>query len=146
MSTKLETCEKLFAEKHLAYRADHVPCTVKNTYFNPDNNNDDGTLIRRELILLENGTEKVIFGIEYDDKGHPAEAYTTDSKGKRIKLVTEAKEQSNTLPNLISERLSKARNLTNAKELPTVTKEPATAPKRSIKKTVRKPLTSEHEL
>lgn len=137
MSTDLEKCERLFDQKHLAYRADHVPCTVKNTYFNPDNSNEDGTLIRKELILLENGTEKIIFGIEYDDKGNPAEAYTTDSKGKHVKLVTEAKEQSTTLPNLISERLNQAKTLTSKEAEKTASKEPVAAPKRTIKKAVK---------
>lgn len=137
--------ERLFHKKHLDCRADHVPCTVKETYFKPDNTQDDGMLIRKELISLDE-SKRVILGIEYDDKGHPAEVYTTDAKGKRIKLVAENPQQSNMLPDLISKRLEQARNLTNAKELPTVTKEPATTPKRSIKKTVRQPLTGEHEL
>lgn len=138
--------ERLFDKKYLDCRADQIPCTVKETYFKPDNTKDDGMLIRKELISLDE-SKRVILGIEYDDKGQPAEVYTTDAKGKRIKLVAENPQQSNKLPDLISKRLEQARNLANTKEQPTVTKEQPTAPKRTIKKQVTKvPLANEHEL
>lgn len=104
-------CEKLLTQKHLEYKADHVPCTVQSTYFSPNKNED--ILTKRELILTNTG--KVIFGIEYDANGNPAEAYTTDSKGNRVKLVTDSMDKNNeskNLPDLISERLETAKNKT----------------------------------
>ncbi len=107
-------CEDLLKQKCLEYKADHVPCTVQSTYFSPNKNED--ILTKRELILTNTGT--VIFGIEYDASGNPAEAYTTDSKGKRVKLVTDSMGKDNedkNLPDLISERLETAKSKTQTK-------------------------------
>ncbi len=110
MTDALKYCEEVLKKKHLEYKADHIPCTVQSTYFSPDKKHD--TLMRRELMT--NG--QVIFGIEYDTNGNPAEVYTTDSEGKRIKIATESMDNENqNLPNLISERLEIAKSKTKTK-------------------------------
>ena len=109
-----EYCEKLLTQKHLEYKADHIPCTVQSTYFSPKKG--ENILTKRELILTK--TDKVIFGIEYDANGNPAEVYTTDSKGNRVKLVTDSMDKNNeskNLPDLISERLETAKSKTQTK-------------------------------
>lgn len=127
MTDVLEYCETLLETKHLEYKADLIPCTVQSTYLSPDGKEKNDILIKREL-KLDSG--QVIFGIEYDDKGNPAEAYTTDSEGKRVRLIAESmqnKGQNQTLPDLISERLETAKIKTKAKER--TTKAPTQAKK-----------------
>ena len=101
----LENAEHLIKQKHLECRADHVPCTVQSTYSNLDGS--ENKLVRRELILLDTN-RTVVIGIEYNANGNPAEIYTTDTKGNKIKLKTEEPKQSNAIRDLIGERLEKA--------------------------------------
>ena len=109
----LENAERLIEQKHLECRADHVPCTVQSTYSNLDGSKDK--LVRRELILLDT-TNRTVIGIEYDANENPAEIYTTDAKGNKIKLKTEEPKQSNAVRDLIGERLEKATKAISNKE------------------------------
>lgn len=108
----LENAERLIEQKHLECRADHVPCTVQSTYSNLDGSEDK--LVRRELKLLD--TNRTVIGIEYDANENPAEIYTTDAKGNKIKLKTEEPKQSNAVRDLIGERLEKATKAISNKE------------------------------
>ncbi len=133
-SSKLET---VFEQKRLECKLDQVPCTVQTTYSNLDGKQDH--LLRRELKLLD--SKRVIIGVEYDEQGNPAEVYTENKDGKRVKLSISQEARPQTLPNLIEERLkvvSKALNKpplenTSSKE---ETKTPK-APKRKLLKATK---------
>lgn len=112
MTVDLKNAERIIEQKHLECRADHVPCTVQSTYTNLDGSEDK--LVRRELKLLD--TNRTVIGIEYDANENPAEIYTTDAKGNKIKLKTEEPKQSNAVRDLIGERLEKATKAISNKE------------------------------
>lgn len=128
MTVELENAENLIKQKYLEYRADHIPCTVRSTYTNLDGKKD--IPVSTELKLID--SNRTIIGIEYDANGKPAEVYTTDAKGKKIKLKTDEPKRSSKLPDLIGKRLTEATKAIS-KEMPKTTPAPE-----KTKKIVRK--------
>ena len=102
MTADAKKLENVFEQKRLECRADNIPCSVKSTYSNLDGKKD--VLVRKELQLVD--SKQVVIGVEFDAEGIPVEVYTQDAKGNRIKLTAEAPKRSNTLPDLIEERLN----------------------------------------
>lgn len=144
MKLDTEKLDNVFEQKRLECKADHVPCTVQTTYANLDGKQDH--LLRRELKLLD--SKRVVIGVEYDEEGNPAEVYTENKDGKRVKLSLAQETRQQTLPNLIEERL-KIVSKTISKEDKTIsqhsqetTKENTKTPRKKITTNIKNIFTS----
>lgn len=138
MKRQLSEIEARMNEKYIESRIDMIPASLKVI---SSKISGKEVIIARELII----EDRVFLGVEYTPDGDIAGAYTTDDKGRHIKVESnyEKTPDNRTPHNLISERLEKvSRTLAqeNGKNQPESVKE-APAPMKKV--VVRRKLNDE---
>lgn len=107
----LSNIEAIQNQKFVESKLDLIPASLRNVY---SNIGDKEVLVARELFI----DDKLVLGIEYSD-GVVANAYTTDTKGKRIYMENPQLQEEATAPkDLISRKLDEvAKNLDKHKSV-----------------------------